>query len=707
MSATVTSGLDRWLVDRSRDDSASAANAAADIDAARDDVARDASHDVDGDLEAPRDVDASTDSDAPIAPNDAPENTDTDPAAKRFLSYAPFAKQCDFHKSPAKYRLFGGAAGPGKSMALLMEAVVQANDNMGSNTLLLRRTFPELEQSLLLYFRKEIPRELYASFNDSKHVVTWLNGSTTRFGYCAAENDVYQYQGAEFLFIGIDELTPFTLRQWQFLTSRNRCPIARTFPNMAGATNPGNIGHAWVKSLWIDKQPAPGMESPECYDPSDYDFVSARVHDNPIYAADQNYLKTLAALPSHLRRAFLDGDWEVFAGQYFDNFDVTRHIARAETVDWKPWWPRWISIDWGFEHPSATYWHAAAPAVRAEKSRRDAGVTEVQPCHHETAESSATVPSTSQNAKSTQSSHSANANVPFRNAGVPAGSFELSGTLDARTAPHQTVITYREYVTHRTAPRDLAHEIIARSLARDDADGLSTAGLRPAHLPLGVSSPYAHDQNSKTPAGGQRYENPAPYASPTHSPFSGTGTPACVPSSWHNPPDLGSRTISQSTREKIDAIYLSPDAFARRTDEASIADQMGDVFAAAGFPRPIPADNDRIGGWMLMYQMLDADEWLLTDNCIELIRTIPTLVRDMARIEDIEKMDGDDPADAARYGLKSRYATRAAYSIEHLPYEARLAARVLSADPTVRAIQARKAQLEEHRRTKFVPRRRR
>ena len=161
------------------------------------------------------------------------------------------------------------------------------------------------------------------------------------------------------------------------------------------------------------------------------------------------------------------------------------------------------------------------------------------------------------------------------------------------------------------------------------------------------------------------------------------------------------------THEKIDAIYLSPDAFARRTDEASIADQMGDVFAAAGFPRPIPADNDRIGGWMLMYQMLDANEWLLTDNCIELIRTIPTLVRDMARIEDIEKMEGDDPADAARYGLKSRYATRAAYSIEHLPYEARLAARVLSADPTVRAIQARKAQLEEHRRTSFVPRRRR
>ena len=174
-----------------------------------------------------------------------------------------------------------------------------------------------------------------------------------------------------------------------------------------------------------------------------------------------------------------------------------------------------------------------------------------------------------------------------------------------------------------------------------------------------------------------------------------------------NSSDLASRTISQSSREKIDAIYLSPDAFARRTDEASIADQMGDVFAAAGFPRPIPADNDRIGGWMLMYQMLDANEWLLTDNCIELIRTIPTLVRDMARIEDIEKMEGDDPS--RRRPLRPEIALRHPRRLLHraLPYEARLAARVLSADPTVRAIQARKAQLEEHRRTQFVPRRRR
>ncbi|MFZ0977986.1 MAG: hypothetical protein WAN23_01170 [Candidatus Acidiferrales bacterium] len=496
------------------------------------------------------------------------------------LGYAPFPKQQQFHASPAKYRLFGGAAGPGKTKALLMEAILQAHEHQGANTLLLRRTFPELEQSLLLYFRREVPRELYRSFHEAKHVVTWWNGSTTRFGYCQSESDLYQYQGGEFLFIGVDELTMFTLRQWQFLTSRNRCPVPGAFPCMAGATNPGNIGHAWVKSLWIDGQAAPGMEHPEEYDAADYEFIPARVCDNPIYAQDENYLKTLRALPSHLRRAFLDGDWDVFAGQYFDRFDFSRHVTRAEEIDWKPWWRRWISVDWGFEHPAAVYWHAAMP-------------------------------------------------------GIEVGEGEAN-----------RIVTYREYVTHRTPPRELAREIIAR-------------GIR---------------TNAK---------------------------PRRDPSSLHNgPQDDGMGEGSE--REKIEAVYLSPDAFARRTDEASIAEQMGDVFAAAGLPRPVPADDDRVGGWMLMYQMLDAGEWLLTENCIELIRTLPNLVRDPARIEDIEKMDGDDPADAARYGLKSRYAVHRGGE-RRMPLADRLAARALSADPTIRAIQARKAQIEETRGGRPVP----
>ncbi|MGH9756917.1 MAG: terminase large subunit domain-containing protein [Candidatus Acidiferrales bacterium] len=541
---TVTSGMDRWREAESR---------------------RETAFSEGGDT-APESPSLATGEDANAERGITPSEAES--SARRIeLTYAPFPKQQEFHASPAKYRLFGGAAGPGKTKALLMEAILQAHENAEANTLLLRRTFPELEQSLLLYFRRDVPRELYKSFHESKHVVTWQNGSTTRFGYCARENDVYQYQGAEFLFIGIDELTHFTLRQWQFLTSRNRSPLSGAYPCMAGATNPGNIGHAWVKSLWVDREPAAGMERAEEYDPRDYEFIRARISDNPIYAADANYLKTLEALPAAMRRAFLDGDWSIFAGQYFDRFRPAQHAVRADSIDWKPWWPRWISMDWGFEHPAAVYWHAAVPA----------------------------------------------ASVPGANAGE-------RGTC---------VFTYRELVTHRTPPRELAREIMARSRS------------------------------------------------------------------------LGSTVDSQdrAAGERSDAIYLSPDAFARRPDEASIAEQMGEVFCAAGWPRPTPADNDRVGGWMLMYQMLEAGEWRMTENCLELIRTLPTLVRDMARVEDIDKMDGDDAADAARYGLKSRFASRASMDAarERRPLEDRLAERVTSADPTVRAIQAKKAQIEESR----------
>jgi hypothetical protein len=548
-----------------------------------------------------------------------------------YLDYQPFPKQQEFHGSPAKYRLFGGAAGPGKTKALLMEAILQAMHVEGSHSLLLRRTFSELEQSLLLYFRRDVPRELYRSFNESRHTVTWINGSTTHFGYCASEHDVYQYQGAEFLFIGFDELTHFTHRQWQFLTSRNRCPIPGSFPNMAGATNPGNVGHAWVKSLWIDKQPPSGTDSPGAYDPKDYAFISARVWDNPIYAHDAGYLKTLNTLPSHLRRAFLDGDWSVFAGQYFDRFDPASQVVRAEQLNWKPWLPRWVSVDWGFEHPSAVYWHASLPSAPHNPAHAAAfpplAALQVSGSALANPEiKNVRAGSAAPESREAGSGFAAADSISTSRAdGAAPDGMACSSTSSASFASaapavsERRVATYREYVTRHTAPRELARQIVERSRSSD-------------------------------------------------------GSP-----------------------EHVDAVYLSPDAFARRTDEASIAEQMGDVFAAAGWPRPTPADDDRVGGWMLMYQMLDAGEWLLTENCIELIRTLPNLVRDSARVEDIEKMDGDDPADAARYGLKSRYASHVAREPQ-MPFDARVAAKVTSTDPTVRAIQIQKARLDESRR---------
>ena len=530
------------------------------------------------------------------------------------LPYKPFPKQDEFHKCKAKYKLFGGAAGPGKSKALLMEAIVQAWKFPNVNTLLLRRTFPELEGSLLLYFRRDVPRHLYRSFNEAKHVVTWHNGSTTRFGYSQSENDIYQYQSGEYLFIGIDELTHFTLRQWQFLTSRNRCPVGNATPMMAGATNPGNIGHAWVKALFVDKQPAAGMD-PREYDATDYAFIAARVWDNPIYANDASYLKTLEKLPDSYRRAFLDGDWSVFAGQYFTNFDPSRSVIRAESIAAEAWWPRWISIDWGFEHPAAIYWHTSAPAVESRQRRLDDSHTHgygrglpaqnVEIPRAGVVGSANAVAETSAGTKGVTSTTSRQPDN-----GDPAGRELQTQMPYARRKTR--VITYRECVEQHLAPRALAAEIVARS----------------------------RDREGKA--------------------------------------------------EHIDAIYLSPDAFAHHTDESSIAEQLSDALAAAGFPRPVPADNDRVSGWMLMYEMLEADEWQITDSCPELIRTLPELVRDTGNVEDIAKREGDDAADAARYGLK----TRASAQLPKPPREHEIHARVTSDDPTIRAIQARKAELE-------------
>jgi hypothetical protein len=143
--------------------------------------------------------------------------------------------------------------------------------------------------------------------------------------------------------------------------------------------------------------------------------------------------------------------------------------------------------------------------------------------------------------------------------------------------------------------------------------------------------------------------------------------------------------------KRIGEIFLSPDAFARRTSESTIAEQLGDVLAQNGLPRPAPADDDRVGGWMLLYQMLEEGQWTVADSCSRLIETLPTLTRDPANVEDVLKASGDDPADSARYGLKSRLAPGRA------PAEQRIAERITATDATSRAIWMQKLLAEERR----------
>jgi hypothetical protein len=200
---------------------------------------------------------------------------------------------------------------------------------------------------------------------------------------------------------------------------------------------------------------------------------------------------------------------------------------------------------------------------------------------------------------------------------------------------------------------------------------------------------------------------------------------------------LAQAIVERSGREQIREVFLSPDAFAHRAAEASIAEQLGDVLVANGLPRPAPADDDRVGGWQWMYQLLENDAWVITENCTKLIEGIPLLVRDEKRIEDVRKMDGDDAADAARYGLVSgaRFAglprtvipsggapgfgdpqSRNLSSIEPgqphfvhgMPLGEQIARQVRTTDPTSRAIHFERLASEANKffRAKGLPRRR-
>ena len=279
--------------------------------------------------------------------------------------YVPFARQLEFRNSAAKYRLFGGAAGPGKTKALLWEAIRQAHLYATRSRWIRCCCGARFRSSKLrcsAISGATCRASCYKSYNDSKHVVTWLNGSTTRFGYSAQRKRYLPVSGRGISFHRHRRADAFHAGAVAIPHQPQSLPAAGRQPNMAGATNPGNIGHAWVKALWVDQRPAPGMDRPEQYDPSDYAFIRATLDDNPHLQATTPYRKTLEALPRHLRQAFLVGDWNVFAGQYFDLFDVRRH-TRARRAAWDSSrggraGSRWTGAS---SIPARCYWHAARP----------------------------------------------------------------------------------------------------------------------------------------------------------------------------------------------------------------------------------------------------------------------------------------------------------------------------------------------------------
>lgn len=262
-------------------------------------------------------------------------------------------KQKQFIDSTADETLYGGAAGGGKSYGQLIDALLFALKYPGSRQLILRRTFPELKRSLILVSYQIFPVDI-CKYNASDHVWIFTNGSIVEFGYCDTDGDVQKYQSAEYDVIRFDELTHFTEFQYTYLISRIRG--ANGYPKQVKATtNPGSEGHAWVKARFIDVAEPGAVYRDETG--RTRVFIPALVHENRfLMDADPQYIQRLEQLPGDQRKALLDGEWNLFVGQYFKEFRYEKHVV--EPFELEQHWKRFVSIDWGYNDPCAVYWHA-------------------------------------------------------------------------------------------------------------------------------------------------------------------------------------------------------------------------------------------------------------------------------------------------------------------------------------------------------------
>lgn len=291
--------------------------------------------------------------------------------------WKPSNRQEEFISIPDSVRegFYGGAAGGGKSEVLLMLPIARRfYEAPRFKGILFRRTFPELEKSLILRSESDgFYKGSGAEYNRQLRRWKWPSGAILDFGYAEHENDVRRYDTTEYNYIGWDELTSFTEFQYMYITMSRLRTSDTNLPTIARAgSNPGNVGHGWVRKRFVE--PAPyGTLIRDRKTSQLRIFIQSLPTDNPyLMAADPNYIRALEMLPEAEKRAKLYGDWWTFSGQVFDDWRMepfqdeplnARHVIPAFQIP--PYWPRILAVDWGFTAMTWAGWFAAAPTKRA------------------------------------------------------------------------------------------------------------------------------------------------------------------------------------------------------------------------------------------------------------------------------------------------------------------------------------------------------
>lgn len=263
-------------------------------------------------------------------------------------------KQLLFFQSRTLYTAYGGAKGGGKTWAVRVKAVGGALVNPGIRILIMRKTYPELEENHIRPILALVPPEA-ATYNGTSHLMTFANGSTIKFGHWADEASEREYQGLEYDWIFIDEATQFSERSFNYLGGCLR-GISKYPKRMYLTCNPGGVGHRWVKRLFIDRQYKLDGDPEERENPEDYTFIPATVEDNTaLLESSPGYLRMLAQMPEDLKKAYRYGDWDAIGGNYFPEFSVKTHVRKSFEIPKN--WVRYRSFDYGLDM-LAVYWWA-------------------------------------------------------------------------------------------------------------------------------------------------------------------------------------------------------------------------------------------------------------------------------------------------------------------------------------------------------------